>query len=146
MNKKTRIIIIIGSIVTFILVPLVASLIFSSLQPKKEDLTKKDVSSLPDKTDKELLDAIAANDQSLTTDGKPNIAIINTVKPQKGWYIVSVRQIDDINGDNPAKILLHDTGIGTNSLSTILGPGTDFPQETTQSLGIPDSVVKALNT
>jgi hypothetical protein len=145
MDKRTRTIIIIGSIATFIIVPLAAIWIFSSLQPKVVTVTKEDVSTLPDKTDKELLDAIVTNDPSLASDGKPNIAIISTIKPEKGWYVVNVRQIDDINGDNPAKVLLHDTGIGTQSLSTLLGPGTDFPEETTQSLGIPDSVMEELN-
>lgn len=146
MDKRTRITIIVGSIITFIVVPIVAALIFSASQPKTEKIVKEDVSTLPDKTDKELLDAMVANDPSLSTDGKPNIAIINVIKPEKGWYVVNIRQIDDVSGENPAKILLHDTGIGTQSLSTLLGPGTDFPQETTQSLGVPDSVMKELNS
>jgi hypothetical protein len=145
MDKRTRTIVIIGCIVTFIIVPLGAIWIFSSLQPKTENVTKEDVSTLPDKTDKELLDAMVSNDPTLVTGGKPNIAIINVVKPEKGWYIVNVRQLDDIDGENPAKVLLQDTGTSSHSLSTLLGPGTDFPEETTQSLGIPDSVMKELN-
>jgi hypothetical protein len=146
MDKKTRTTIIIGGILTFIIVPLVTAFIFSQMQPKPTPpVVKKDVSVLPDKTDKELLDVITTTDPSLTSNGEPSIAIMSTAIPEKGWYVVTVRQIDDVDGENPAKILLHDSGAGSNSVSVLLGPGTDFPDETTQSLGIPDKVLAELN-
>lgn len=146
MNSKTRLTIIIGCIITFVVVPVVAVLIFSSLQPKPVDNSRKDVSVLPDKSNQELLDAILLNNPELKSDQGPTIAIMNVAKPEKGWYVVTIRQIDDTAGDNPAKVLLFDSGVGSNSLRVLLGPGTDFPVETTRPLGIPQKVLTELNT
>jgi hypothetical protein len=147
MDKKTRTIIIVGCIVTFIIVPAVTIFILSKNNTKQQpkDTSKVDNSKktqLPNRSNDELLKAIANNkSDELTDNGTPIFAIKSVSKPVTGWYVVTIRLLDDPQGTNPAKMLLQDTG----SLSVLLGPGTSFPSETTESIGVPDVVAQELN-
>jgi hypothetical protein len=143
MDKKTRNLIIIGSIVTFIVVPVAATLLLSrSQQPQDTDTAPptSDVANLPNRSNDEL--AAAIKDQSDALAEVPFV-VVDVKKPQKGWYIVIIRNQDDPDGLNPAKVLLQDTTAG---LSVLLGPGTAFPAESTQSIGVPDDVARELNS
>jgi hypothetical protein len=139
MDKKTHKIIIIGSIITFIIVPIAATLILSNIYQKDSDKT---ITQLIDRTDKELLAAITSSRPELISGTSPTITIVSAKKPETGWYVVTIRQNDDIEGMNPATVVLQDDG---KRLNVLLGPGTEFPSEITSPLGIPINVLKELN-
>jgi hypothetical protein len=148
MDKKTRTIIIIGCIVTFVIVPAVTIFLLSKNNATKQqpkDMSKVDNSSktkLPDRSNDELLKIIAdTKSDELTDNGKPIFGIKSVSQPAAGWYVVTIHLLDDPQGTNPAKMLVQDTG----SLAVLLGPGTSFPSETTESIGVPDVVAKELN-
>lgn len=143
MDKKTRNLIIIGSIITFVIVPIAAYLILNrGSQPTSTDTTPatSDVANLPNRPNDELAAAIKKQSPDLA---EVPFVITDVKKPQKGWYIVIIRNQDDPDGLNPAKLLLQDTTAG---LSVLLGPGTEFPAESTQSIGVPDDVARELNS
>jgi hypothetical protein len=148
MDKKTRTIIIIGCIVTFVIVPAVTVFLLSNNTTKQQtkDTSKVDESpkkQLPNRSDSELLKAIADNkSDELTDNGTPIFGIKSVARPIAGWYVVTIHLLDDPQGTNPAKMLLQDDG---DNLSVLLGPGTSFPSETTESIGVPDVVAKELN-
>ena len=149
MDKKTRAIIIVGCIITFIVVPAVTIYILSNNQAKQQpkDTSKTDNSKktqLPNRSDSELAKAIADNkSDELTDNGTPIFAIKSVARPATGWYVVTIRLLDDPQGTNPAKMLLQDDA--DSGLTVLLGPGTSFPNETTESIGVPDVVAKELN-
>lgn len=143
MDTTTKRILIIGSIITFIIVPVAAYLILNRTNQQADTGTApatSDVANLPARSDDEL--ATAIKDQSDALSEVPFV-VMQVKKPQKGWYVVIIRNQDDPDGQNPAKVLLQDTTAG---LSVLLGPGTAFPSESTQSIGVPDDVAKELNS
>ena len=143
MDKKTRNLLIIGSIITFVVVPIAAYLLLNrSSQPSDSGVTPptSDVANLPDRSSDDLKKAIKDQSSEL---GEVDFVITNVKKPQKGWYVVTIHTVDDPEGLNPAKLLLQDTTAGLNVL---MGPGTDFPAEDTQAIGVPDNVAKELNS
>jgi hypothetical protein len=150
MDKKTRAIIIIGCIVTFIVVPAVTVFLLSKNQPAEpsKNAPNSDDSSntkLPDRSNAELAKAIATQKTDLTDNGEPIFAIKAVARPITAWYIVTIHLIDDPEGNNPAKMLLHDSGDKSGGLRVLLGPGTSFPEESTETIGVPDVVARELN-
>ncbi len=141
MDKKTRTVIIIGSIITFIIVPIAAGLIFSALQHPQQNPTTQ---PLTNRSAEEIQTAIIQKNSDLSDNNKPTFAIAKTSNPQPGWYIITIRANDDPEGLNPAKLLLYDTG-GKDGLKVLLGPGTSFTNDVTEPLGIPTSIVEELN-
>ena len=147
MDKRTRLVIIIGCIVTFIIVPAVTLFILTKndTNQRAKNASKVDTSKqtqLPNRSTEELTSAIANSESSLTEGGKPTFAISTVTKPTAGWYVVTIHLLNDPEGTNPAKMLVQDDG---DRLSVLLGPGTSFPTETTQSIGVPDVVAEELN-
>jgi hypothetical protein len=145
MDKTTRTLLIIGSIITFVIVPVAATLIFSALNqpaPSNDPQTTADLPSLPERSQEELADALAEQSPELIDgDGNRIFAIFDIQHPEPGWYIVKIRNLDDPDATNPAKVLVQDTGI----LLVLLGPGTTFPIESTRSIGVPDAIAEELN-
>lgn len=145
MDKKTRIIIIVGSIITFVIVPIVTALIISQNQQPVDDdrAVVENPQQLPERSNDDLAKAINDQSQELKSeDGNYTFVILNVKQPEKGWYVVTIRAADDTSENpNTALVVLQDTG----HLQLLLGPGTSFSQELTQSLGIPDTVARELN-
>lgn len=141
MQKKTRTIIIIGSIV--VLIALIAGVSFAIYQTNQPTTTVE--VSLKDRTNDELSSAITTNRPELINSGKPTFVIVDVKKPQTGWYIVTVRDQADTEGTNPAKLLLHSLGNGSNDLKVLIGPGTSFPNEDLQAWDVPGPVAEELN-
>jgi hypothetical protein len=139
MDKYTRKIIIIGSIITFIIVPIAATLLLSQLYRNDSGEATEVVAN---RSNKELLTAITSANPDFIVDNTPTIIIVSVTKPQNSWYVVTIRDNSDTEGTNPAKILLHDDG---KKLKVLLGPGTEFPADVTAPLGIPSNVLKELN-
>jgi len=153
MDKKTRTIIIVGCIVTFLVIPAVTALILSRLYQKPQDQTQQaktnptqNSPTLPKRSNDELTSAITNKNPDLVSDGKPTFTLVNASNPLPGWYVVTIRDLSDVDGTNPAKLLIQDTGNNETGLNVLLGPGTAFPAEVTDPLGIPGPVVKELNT
>lgn len=146
MDKKTRTIIIVGSIITFLIVPVVATLIFSQATKPADDSADVTTPPLKSRSNDELARAIAADQPDNLTDenGEPNFVISKVNNPQEGWYIATMHFKYDTEASNPAKTLLYDQGEGAG-LKVIVGPGTSFPAEVTEPLGIPETIAKELN-
>lgn len=146
MDKKTRTLIIIGGIVTFVIVPVVATLIFSQANKPADDSADQISKPLAERSNEELTEAVAqAQPDNLTDEnGNPNFVISDVKKPQAGWYIVKMHFKYDTEGLNPAKALLYDYGQDAG-LKLMIGPGTSFTSEETEPLGIPDAITKELN-
>ncbi len=142
MDKKTRLVIIIGSIITFIIVPVAAGLLFSTLQRPKAPTLQP---ILVERSSGEIKAAIIKSQPDLADNNTPIFSITKTSRPQPEWYIITIRNNDDPEGSNPAKVLLFDSG-GTDGLNVLLGPGTSFPSDVTEPLKIPEPIVKELNS
>lgn len=142
MDKKTRTIIIIGLTVTFLIVPVVTWFVLSQ---QNSDQSQPPQTQPEERSNDEITDAIIQSNQGLSTDDGPIFAISDVKIPQTGWYIVTIHTNDDPEGHNPAKVLLYDYG-QNGGLRVMLGPGTSFPQDVTQPLGIPDAIARELNT
>lgn len=145
MDRKTRTILIIGSIVTFVIVPAVTMFVVSYFSQKPQEQTTSVSTSSTDRSNDDFIAVITSKNSDLVSDNKPTFSIMDVVKPQNGWYIVTIRDSSDTNGTNPAKILFQDTGNTKPGLSILLGPGTSFPSDVTEPLGIPEAVLKELN-
>lgn len=140
MDKNTRLIIIIGSIVTFIIVPVVATLLLSNTsRPQDTEQDSTSITELKDRSNDELHKAIKEQSPELA---EVPFVIAKSTQPQKGWYVVTIRAEDDPEGQNPARLLLQDTN---NGLSLLLGPGTSFEENATDPVGVPDNVAEELN-
>jgi hypothetical protein len=145
MEKQTKQLIIIGTIITFIIVPVVATLIITKMSPAPDTSIPVVETPLAVRSNDELKQAIQADKPELTADNKPTFMISNSKNPQRGWYIVTIHLTDDPEGTNPARILMYDYG-KDGGIQIVLGPGTDFSPETTEARGIPDAVAKELNS
>lgn len=141
MDKKTRTTIIIGLIVTFLIVPLVTWFVLSQQNGDHSQPTQTQPEA---RSNEEITDAIIESNQGLSADNGPIFTISDVKIPQTGWYIVTIHTNDDPEGRNPAKVLLYDYG-QNGGLRVMLGPGTSFPQDVTQPLGIPDAITRELN-
>ncbi len=140
MDKTTRNIIIAGSIITFIVIPIIATFILSRTnQPQDVEQDSTSVTELKDRSNDELHEAIEAQSPELADFP---FVITKATQPQKGWYVVTIRAEDDPSGQNPARLLLQDTN---NGLSLLLGPGTSFDANATDPVGVPDNVAEELN-
>jgi hypothetical protein len=146
MDKKIRNTIIGGVIISFIIVPAVTIFTLSIVNPKptEVDTTPDRKITVSNRSNDELSAAIVDQQSSLVSDGQPIFAIVKVDKPQTSWYIVTIRGLEDTEASNPAKVLLQDNG-SEIGLKVLLGPGTQFPSDVTQPLGIPDPVVEELN-
>lgn len=143
MDTKTRNILIIGSIITFIVVPIAATLILAQVNKQPaEPAIVTNPEQLPERSNDDLQKAITEQSSELGGENAIAFTITNVKQPEKGWYVVTVRTDDDPEGLNPAKLLLQDTG---DRISLLLGPGTSFSPETTQQVGVPDAVAQELN-
>lgn len=143
MDKKTRTLLIIGSIITFIVVPITATLILSQVNKQPEDpAIVSNPEQLPERSQDELKKAITDQSTELSGENAVAFTITNVKQPEKGWYVVTIRTDDDPEGLNPAKVLLQDVG---GRINLLLGPGTSFSTETTQQVGVPDAVAQELN-
>lgn len=141
MDKKTRTTIIIGLIVTFLIVPVATWFVLSQ---QNGDQIRPTQTQPEARSNEEITDAIIQSNQDLSTNDSPTFTISDVKTPQTGWYIVTIHTNDDPEGRNPAKVLLYDYG-QNGGLRVMLGPGTSFPQDVTQPLGIPDAIAKELN-
>lgn len=143
MDKSNRTLVIIGIIVAFVVVPVATWLVLSQLNTTSEQPAQPQ--TLAERTDGEILDAIVQSNENLSSDGQATFAISKISKPQTGWYIATIHTKDDPEGRNSAKVLLYDYG-QNGGLRVMLGPGTSFPKDVTQPLGIPDSIAEELNS
>ena len=150
MDRKTLTIIIVGCIITFLIVPIATLLIVEhfSKQPASNNGNSSQTSSnnntIPsNRSNDEITAVIVAKHPELSSDNGPIFVIMNVTKPALGWYVVKVRMQDDAEGTNSARILLQDTP--QKGLQMLLGPGTSFPDDVTQPLGIPTVVSQELN-
>lgn len=145
MDKSTKRIIVIGCLVCFVVLPLGISLwaVYSSQHQAAPQVTTV---TPPQRTDTELLSAITTSLPAyVDSNGKPLITIIKTTHPQPNWYIVTMKLISD-SSDNYAKVLINDPYTSDKGLHVILGPGTSFSSDDTAGKGVPDSVLKELNS
>lgn len=142
MDRKNRILIIIGLIVSFVVVPVITWLILSTISSTSESPQSETV----EKSEQDITNAIVQNNAQLSSDGEPTFIISDISIPQTKWYIVTIHTKDDPEGLNSAKILLYDYGADAGGLKVLLGPGTSFPSDITQPLGVPDSIAQELNS
>ena len=143
-TKHTRLIIIIGCIVTFIIVP---SVTYYILTPKDTSGSTKNVPAkdLPDRSQSDISTAITNKvPELMDNDGKPTFTITKMERLQKAWYVIFLRTNDDTTNSNPFKALVYDGG-SKDGLSVLLGPGSAFPEDEALKLGIPSEIVKELN-
>lgn len=142
-TKNTRLIIIIGCIVTFIIVPAIA---YFALMPKDTSGgTNIAAQNLPDRSHADISTAITNKVPELMDDNsKPTFTITKVVRLEKVWYVVYLRTNDDTSNSNPFKALIYDNG-SKEGLSVLLGPGSAFPEDETQQIGVPSSIAKELN-
>jgi len=143
MDRSNRTLIIIGIIVAFIVVPVATWLVLSQLNSTDQQASQPQ--PLEERTNQEIVDAIMQSSPNLSNNGEPTFTISNVGKPQAGWYIATIHTNDDPEGRNPAKVLLYDY-TQNGGLRVLLGPGTSFPTEVTQPLGIPESIAEELNS
>lgn len=135
MDKNTRSLIIIGSILTFIIIPVSAWIILSQTnKTPKGDAPSTAVTELKDRSNDELLTAMKEQSGELKDI---NFTITTVKRPQKGWYVITIE-----SDGNPGRMLLQDTN---NGLAVLLGPGTFFDTDATDPVGVPDAVVEELN-
>lgn len=142
-TKYTRLIIIIGCIITFIIVPAAAYFTFA---PKNtgsmQNIPAKD---LPNRSQSDISTAITNKmPELMDSDSKPTFTITKVERLEKVWYVVFLRTNDDVSNSNPFKALLYDNG-SKEGLSVLLGPGTAFPENESQQIGVPSSIAKELN-
>lgn len=141
MDNKKRNLIIVVSIIIFVVVP-IAIYIVASLTNKPTPEPDNSVGN--QRTEQEITSTIAANKPELVVDDKPVFAIERVERVEQRWYIVTIRNNDDPEGLNAAKVLLYDGG-KSDGLSLVLGPGTSFPAEVTQAYDLPGPVAEELN-
>lgn len=139
--NKTRITII--TVCVVLLLGALAAIYFINSN-KTSDTSQTTSTALPSRTTAEISAAITKQATELSDNGRPTFIIDNIVKPQEGWYVVTMYLKDDAAKTNPAKILLQDLG-GGKGLQVIMGPGTAFPAEETQAYDIPGPVARELN-
>ena len=145
-NSKTRKLIIIGCIVSFLVVPILTVLILSRLhKPAAEPAPASTVERLAPKSNGDLTAAIVHRIPSLKSGNDPIFVIVNAVTPQKNWYVITIRHKDDPSGNNLAKVLLKDCG-GSLGLVALLGPDIQFNPTVMQANAIPDVVATEMNT
>jgi hypothetical protein len=139
MNRSTKVIIVAGVVICFILIPL--GLYVMSEQNK----THQDNSLVaePTRTKEDLLSATARALPDYSENGKPTFEIVSYKNPIPRWYVVTIKMIGDTT-NNYAKVLLYDS-TETKDLSLMLGPGTAFNQEELAGKGIPSSLIEDLN-
>lgn len=135
MDKNTRLIVITGSVLTFIIIPVVAWVMLSqSNQSASSETDSTAITELKDRSNEELLDAIKKQSGELADI---TFTVTEVTQPQKGWYVVTIES----NG-NPGRMLVQDTN---NGLAVLLGPGTYFDSNATDPVGVPDTVAEELN-
>jgi hypothetical protein len=143
MDRSNRTLIIIGIVVAFVVVPVATWIVLSQLNTTNEQPQQSQ--PLEERTNQEIVSAIVQSSPNLSNNGDATFAISNVAQPQSGWYIATIHTNDDPEGRNPAKVLLYDYA-QNGGLKVLLGPGTSFPKDVTQPLGIPDSIAQELNS
>jgi hypothetical protein len=141
MNSKKRNLIIIASIVIFVIAPIV---IYAVTRQTNQTTPQPDTSVSTARSNQEITSAIITDQPGLANNGQPIFAIQHVSRIEERWYIVTIRNNDDPEGLNAAKVLLRDQG-KDQGLTMLLGPGTSFPSEVTQSLDLPGPVAEELN-
>jgi hypothetical protein len=115
--------------------------------------TKHETSSIqkptvnpPKRSNEQLMTSITTSlPQYLDDNGKPTITILRSSHPHPNWYIAVIILNGDTS-DNYAKVLINDPYESASGLRVVLGPGTAFTTDDTNGKGIPDSVLKDLNS
>jgi hypothetical protein len=116
--------------------------VLSNLNQKPKTVTSEN-NMLPNRSNSDLIAVVIKDVPSMGIDGKPTFVIGDTKKLHNVWYVLTIYTNEDTAKTNPGKILIHDSG--NNGLAVILGPGSSFPNDETQPLGIPDDVAAELN-